>query len=69
MNCNSVPNTCNCRTLDNRLKCSWRTVAADIWTGLPADVILQGEALDWCTIYIKKYSVLYVIDIHIVLML
>ena len=42
-------NPCNFRTLD-RFKRSWLVTAADIWNGLPADVILQGEASGWCTI-------------------
>ena len=36
-------NPCNFRTLD-RFKRSWLATAADIWNGLPADLILQGEA-------------------------
>ena len=40
---------CNFRTLD-RLKHSWLAIAADIRNGLPADVILQGEASGWCNI-------------------
>ena len=42
-------NPCNFRTLD-RFKCSWLAIAADIWNGLPADLILQGEACGWRTI-------------------
>ena len=42
-------NPCNFRTLD-RFKRSWLAAAADIWNGLPADVILQGEASGWRTI-------------------
>ena len=39
----------NFTTLD-RFKCSWLATAADIWNGLPADLILQGEACGWRTI-------------------
>ena len=42
-------NPCNFRTLD-RFKRSWLATAADIWNGLPADLILQGEACGWRTI-------------------
>ena len=42
-------NLCNFRTLD-RFKHSWLAAAAGIWNGLPADVILQGEAFGWCTV-------------------
>ena len=42
-------NPCNFRTLD-RFKCSWLATAADIWNGLPADLILQGKACGWRTI-------------------
>ena len=37
-------NPCNFRTLD-RFKHSWLATAADIWNGLPANVILQGARL------------------------
>ena len=33
-------NPCNFSTLD-RFKCSWLATVADIWNGLPADVILE----------------------------
>ena len=33
-----------------RFKRSWLGTAADIWNGLPADLILQGEACGWRTI-------------------
>ena len=36
-------------TLD-RFKRSWLATAADIWNGLPADLILQGETCGWRTI-------------------
>ena len=39
------------------------------WNGLPADVILQGEASGWRTILKEVQRSVYVIDIHIVLML
>ena len=39
----------NFRTLD-RAKRSWLATAADVWHGLPADVILQREVYSWCTI-------------------
>ena len=42
-------NPCNFRTLD-RFKRSWLATAVDIWNGLPADLILQGEACGWRTI-------------------
>ena len=42
-------NPCNFRILD-RFKHRWLATAVDIWNGLPADVILQGEASGWCTI-------------------
>ena len=42
-------NLCNFRTLD-RFKRSWLATAAYIWNGLPADLILQGEACGWRTI-------------------
>ena len=42
-------NPCNFRTLD-RFKHSWLATAADIWNGLPADMIVQGEASGWRTI-------------------
>ena len=42
-------NPCNFRTLD-RFKRSWLATAADIWNGLPADMILQGGASGWHTI-------------------
>ena len=42
-------NPCNIRTLD-RFKCYWLANAADIWNGLPADLILQGEDSGWHTI-------------------
>ena len=44
-------NPCNFRTLD-RFKCTCLTTytAADIWNGLPADIILQGGASGWHTI-------------------
>ena len=42
-------NPCNFRTLD-QFKRSWLATAADIWNGLPADLILQGEACGWRTI-------------------
>ena len=42
-------NPCNFRTLD-RFKRSWLATATDIWNGLPAEMILQGEASGWCTI-------------------
>ena len=42
-------NPCSFRTLD-RFKHSWLATAADIWNGLPADLILQGEACGWRTI-------------------
>ena len=42
-------NPCNFRTLD-RFKRNWLATAADIWNGLPADLILQGEACGWRTI-------------------
>ena len=45
----SFVNPCNFRTLD-RFKLSWLATAADIWNGLPADLILQGEACGWRTI-------------------
>ena len=41
-------NPCNFRTLDP-FKRSW--LATDIWNALPADLILQGEAGGWCTIF------------------
>ena len=44
-----IPNPYNFRTLD-RFKRSWLATAADIWNGLPAHLILQGEACGWCTI-------------------
>ena len=34
---------CNFKTLD-RFKLSWLATAADIWNGLPANLILQGLA-------------------------
>ena len=34
----------------DRFKCSWLATAVDIWKGLPADLILQGEASEWRTI-------------------
>ena len=42
-------NPCNFRTLD-RFKHSWLATAVDIWNGLPADLILQRGAYEWCTI-------------------
>ena len=42
-------NPCNFRTL-YRFKRSWLATAVDIWNGLPADLILQGEACGWRTI-------------------
>ena len=42
-------NPCNFRTLD-RFKRSWLATAADIWNGLPADLILKKEACGWRTI-------------------
>ena len=52
-------NPCNFRTLDI-FKRSWLATAADIWNGLPANVILQGEASGWHTTYIERCAVLYV---------
>ena len=43
-------NPCNFRTLD-RFKCNWLATATDNWNGLPADLILQGEACGWRTIF------------------
>ena len=38
------------KTLD-RFKCSWLATATDIWNGLPADMLLQGETYyGWYTI-------------------
>ena len=36
-------NPCNFRALD-KFKRGWLSTAANIWNGLPADLILQGEA-------------------------
>ena len=41
-------NPCNFRTLD-RFKRSWLATATDIWNGLPADIVLQGEVNSWHT--------------------
>ena len=30
-----------------RFKCSWLVTATDIWNGLPADILLQGETYGW----------------------
>ena len=46
---------CNFSTLD-KFKHKWLATAADIWNGLPADVILQGEASGWC---MERCAVLY----------
>ena len=44
-------NPCNFRILDRfKCMCSWLSTAVDIWNGLPADLILQGEVSGWCTI-------------------
>jgi len=49
-------NLCNFKTLD-RFKRSWLATAADIWNGLPADMILLGEVSGWRTVLkdIKHY--------------
>ena len=43
-------NPCIFSTMD-KFKRSWLATAADIWNGLPANVILQGEASGWCIIW------------------
>ena len=37
--------------------------AVDIWNGLPAGLMLQGEASGWCTV-LKMCSVVYALDLH-----
>ena len=39
-------NLCNFKTLDG-FKRSWLATATNIWNGLPADMILQGEVSGW----------------------
>ena len=34
----------------DRFKLSWLATATDIWNGLSANVIIQGEDSGWCTI-------------------
>ena len=43
-------NLCNFRKWDRFKRSRLATAAADIWNGLPADVILQGEVSGWYTI-------------------
>ena len=54
-------NPCNFRTLD-RFKRSWLVTATDIWNGLPADIVLQGEANSWRIIL--KDTQRYVCNYH-----
>ena len=56
-------NPCNFKTLD-RFKHSWLATAADIWNGLPADVILQEKASGWCTILKDMQHCIYALDLY-----
>ena len=57
-------NPCNFRTLD-RFKCRYLITytAANIWNGLPADIVLQGGTSGWHTI-LKVVSVVYALDLY-----
>ena len=43
----------------NSSTAAWLATAADIWNGLPADMILQGEASGWRTILKDACAALY----------
>ena len=51
------------RTLD-RFKCCWLATTADIWNGLPTDLILQEEASVWCTILKDVQCCIYALDFY-----